>query len=452
MSSYLRAHKWMGMTAAATAALVATMLPGSMEAASAKPPAKPGRVTGLQLSANLDTNTYTVHANWIAAAKATAYQVTMTNHLTGSVLDRGKVAATSFDGTAPHALVGKRVDVSVVPFNGTRRARGTTGSLSLPDQAAPTASYTVTPQDSLDGEVTIEVNAISDDLSDVAHITQLVNWGDGTPAESHLGTGTTPFTHSYGAVKNLYHPTVTVSDEEGNERTFDLTSVVGDITAPSGTFSRVAPSTVWARWTRVRITKTSLIDDLSDPSNIAKSVDWGDGKVQNWGPSLTLAHRYAVAGPYSPMVTITDEAGNQTGPLPTSTSPVTVTADSVAPRLHLTLPTAHRNWVSNWTRLKGHVTDSATGVRNVQARAIEKRGTRWYAFKPGRQVWVRAGKTRTSAWQLARPAVVKPTATHTWSVRLYHLRQGLLVYKVSAVDHVGNRTHWKWHHKELTHR
>jgi hypothetical protein len=84
---------------------------------------------------------------------------------------------------------------------------------------------------------------------------------------------------------------------------------------------------------------------------------------------------------------------------------------------------------------------TGTGVKVVQVRAIEKRGTVWYAYLPGRKIWVRAGSTAAAAWTRAGIQRVLPGTTGwAWTGRIARLRTGVLVLRVVAVDKVGNRS------------
>ncbi len=451
LSRQLRARSGLGIAVSVTAALLATMLPVSMITATAKPPAKPGLVSGLALTAAKSGSAYQVHATWNAATNATGYRVTMSD-LAGSTLDQATVTSTSYTGdtTLP---VSSQVNVEVVPFNGTRRGRATTRSIVLPDLTAPSASYTVTPQNSSDGNVTIELTSLSDDLSSAAAIDQEINWDDGTSATTGDGTQTS-FAHGYGSTKAIYHPVVTVTDAAGNSAMHELTVVVDDTTAPTGQFSvsPVAPTTAWANWTKVTLTVTSVDDDLSSAGDVGKLVDWGDGSTETLGDASTLWHRYTTPGSYSPEVTLTDEAGNAGSATSSSGAAVQVAVDSVAPGLRLVKPKVRKASVRSWTTLKGRSRDAGTGVRKVRVKAIEKRGGIWYAYAPGRQTWVRGGAKASAAWSKAKLARVSTTPTHTWAVKLHRLRQGTLIYAVSSVDNVNNATTWKRHKQVLTRR
>ena len=119
---------------------------------------------------------------------------------------------------------------------------------------------------------------------------------------------------------------------------------------------------------------------------------------------------------------------------------VTVTTDTVKPVVRLTLPRRRLAYVATWKTLKGMATDTAgTGVVRVEVRAVQKRGTAWYAFKPTTRTWV---KTASKARAFAKAGVRKvvPTATGSWAAALPRLRKGTLVYKVVAVDLAANRS------------
>jgi 5'-nucleotidase len=447
MTRQHRQRRVAGLAIAVVAGLLTMLLPASMGAANAKPPPKPGTISDLTLSAAMPATSYRVTATWTAAPKATGYRVTLSN-ATGT-LDQATVSTTAFTGTAPAELVGTSVRVQVTPLNESRRGRATAKSLVLPDLTAPEATYTLAPQNSLDGNVTITqvAESLKDNVSAADAVTQSVDWGDGSAASTDNGT-VTSFAHTYPSAKQVYYPVVTVTDAAGNSRQFSLTAVVGDYDAPTGEFS-AAPGKAWAKWTQVTLTQDSLADDLSLVANISRSVDWGDGVTQSWLAGTTLRHRYKVAGEFTPQVTITDEAGNAAT---LSTTRIVVTVDSIAPGLRLTLPKLGKTSVRKWTTLKGRSRDFQTGVRKVRIKAVEKRGEVWYAYKPLRKVWVRAGATKAKAFSKAPMARVSTTDTHNWSLQLRKLTKGTLVYKVSSVDQVNNVTKWKVHRQVLSRR
>ncbi len=426
-----------------TAVTALALVAGVSDSAQAKPPVKPGNVTGLSItSMTQEDATYTVEAGWNTATNATSYLVTLTN-ITGTVLDQERVTDPSFVGTTTQAA-GAKVTVSVTPFNVKRRGRTTATSAFLPDFTAPVATYTVSPDSSPDGNVTVTQTSVSDNLSTPAQLTQSIDWGDGSPNSTGPGTQTT-FPHAYPTTPAVHHPVVTLTDGAGNDVTYTLAAAVNDLSAPTGTFA-VSPATGYARWTTVTVTQQAIGDNLSAEADIARSVDWGDGPAEPWTTGTTLTHTYDAAGTYDPTVTLTDEANNASAPL--ATSAVTVTADTVKPVVRLRLPTTNKQSVSKWTTLRGRATDAQTGVRNVRVKVVEKRHGTWYAYRADTGRWATAASQR-GAWKKATLSTVTPNGRR-WSVPVKRLRVGLLVYRAAARDNVGNSSAWRTHQQLLT--
>jgi hypothetical protein len=435
MSHNHRRASGIGLTAAISLGLIITALPSAMSSAAARPPVKPGTPTGLTVSATKPGAAYRVASDWSAAANATRYHVAVSIP-GGALLDDGWVTATNYTSLTTKPA-GTTIKVSVTAYNGRRHGKAAWKSIVLPDLTAPVASYTLTPTDSSDGNVTIEMTGLSDDVSSDAAVTQHIDWGDGNVTDVDGTVASIP--HGYGAAKAVYYPLVTLTDEAGNSSSYPLTAVVADVTAPTGTFS-VSPSTAWARWTRVTVTQTALSDDLSAADKIARVVDWGDGSTDAWTSGNALTHVYATGGVRTPTVTIADEAGNTAL---VDTSAVNVAVDSKAPRARLFAPAHKRHAVRSWTTLRGRAKDAGTGVRSVRIRAIEKRGSHWYAYRPGTKTWVLAGKRAGQAWHKARTARVKTDAGHLWRLRLRGLARGTLVVRYSSIDNVGNANAWR---------
>jgi hypothetical protein len=427
------------VTAVAALALVV----GMTSPAQAKPPAKPGNVSGLSItSMTLDDTTYSVQADWNASANTTSYLVKLTN-TSGTTLDQERVTTTSFLGTTTQSA-GSKVTVSVTPFNDRRRGRTASTSGFLPDATDPVATYTVTPENSGDGNVTVTQTSLTDNVSTAAQMTQSIDWGDGSPTSSGPGTQTT-FNHAYPATPAVHHPVVTVTDNAGNDSTYTLALAVQDMAAPTGTFA-VSPATGWAGWTIVTVSQQTISDNLSAEADITRTVDWGDGPAEPWTSGSSLTHVYDASAVYAPSVTLTDEAGNATTPI--ATSDVTITTDTVAPRLRFRLPTANAKSVSKWTTLRGSARDPQTGVRNVRVKVIEKRHGTWYAYRAASGRWISAAG-QGPAWHKATLSTVTPTGRR-WSVPVKRLKVGLLVYRAAARDNVGNSSAWRSHQQLLT--
>ena len=101
--------------------------------------------------------------------------------------------------------------------------------------------------------------------------------------------------------------------------------------------------------------------------------------------------------------------------------------------MRLLLPKAKHS-VKAWRTLRGKATDTAgTGVKFVQLRAVEKRGTSWYAYKTTTKTWVRA-TTKAKAFAKSGTLTMHTSATHLWAGKLVGLRKGTLVYRVKATD------------------
>jgi hypothetical protein len=330
--------------------------------------------------------------------------------------------------------------LSVKAVIGHHRGRTSTMSVTLADVTKPDGSFS-SAWDNDTGVATISQDSLTDDSS-VAQVTRTVDWNDGTSVQPWT-TGTT-LNHTYPLTAMRYVPTVTLEDAAHNIRVVDASAVViNDLTAPTGSFS-VAPATGWANLTKVTVSQSALHDNWSPADKITRSVDWGDGATtSNWSATGIIRHVYTTGGTFSPVVTITDEASNAAQ---VATSDVTVNVDAVAPVLKLLLPKTHLHSVKAWRTLKGKATDTAgTGVKNVSLRAVEKRGTTWFGYRPATRTWVKAA-TKAGALKRSRAFTLTTGAHHRWSAHLTGLRKGTLVYKVSAVDRVHNAS------KKLSHR
>lgn len=127
------------------------------------------------------------------------------------------------------------------------------------------------------------------------------NFGDGNTA-----SGATP-THSY-AVDGVYTVTLTVTDSKG---------LSGDPATTTATVGNIAP-TVNAGSDLSALTGGTLMwnASFSDPGADAPwsyTFDWGDGATSTGSASvpgsISATHVYAVAGPYTARVTVTDKDG-----------------------------------------------------------------------------------------------------------------------------------------------
>ena len=425
-----------------TVAVTSTLLVVTALPSVAAPPGKPGKVSGLAAVVTKPTASYTVASTWTAASNATSYKVRLVDAV-GTDLDSDTVATPSWSAHAARP-VGSVVRVQVTPYRGTRKGSTATISRTLPDLTAPAGTFAVS---WTTATATVTQTALSDDVSAAGSIVRSIDWGEGAGFQSWAGGITTQ--HTYPATDGLYRPKVKLVDQAGNTDIQTLHAVViGDDEAPTGTFT-AGPAAAWSSLTSVQLTQTSLYDDFSKPADVTRLVNWGDGSpIAAWTSLLEVpTHVYATAGSYTPLVTLTDEAGN-TAPVAATT--VAVTTDTARPVVSLSLPKRRVAVVGTWKTLKGRATDTAgTGVAGVEVRAVQKRGSAWYAFKPATRTWVKT-TTRSRAFARAGIRKVVPTATGTWGSALPRLRKGTLAYKVVAIDSAGNRSAAASHVQRLT--
>lgn len=310
-----------------TIAVTSTLLVVSVLPSVAAPPLKPGKVTGLAAVVTKPAATYTVASTWNAASNATSYKVKLVDAL-GTSLDSETVTTPSWSAHAARPA-GTVVRVQVTPYRGTRKGTTATASKTLPDLTAPTGTFSVS---WTTVTATVTQTALSDDVSATTSVLRSIDWGEGAGFESWASGDTTQ--HAYPAVDGLYRPRVRLVDQAGNTDTQTLHAVViGDDTAPSGAFT-AGPVAAWSSLTSVQLTQTSLDDDFSNPADVLRLVDWGDGSpIAAWSTLVDVpTHVYATAGSFTPLVSLTDEAGNTAQ---VAATPVAVTTDTVRPVVRL---------------------------------------------------------------------------------------------------------------------
>ena len=421
----------------AAAALVVT---GVGATAAVAAPVKPGRPTVSASASEPSIGTYDVAVSWTAVTGATSYRATITR--SGTTLSSTILTTTSWDQKVT-ATPGQTLAVSVKALIGHKSGKAGTRSIPLADEIAPRGSYTSTFVTDT-GAATITQDSLTDD-SPVSQVTRTVDWGDDSGVQA-WPIGTT-IDHSYDLVEARYVPTVTLTDSAGHTTIEHSTGVVvKDHQAPTGSFA-VGQSTAWAGYSQVTVAQSALADNWSPAAAIARSVDWGDGTTSAWTSGSTVTHVYATAGSFTPAVTITDEAHNQAT---VQTSSVVVTADTVGPRVRLTLPRA-RHSVKAWKTLRGKATDAGTGVKTVSLKAVEKRHGHWYGYNAVTHTWLEA-TTKAKAFGRSKALNRTTDGLHRWTAKLVGLGKGTLVYKVWAIDQVKNRSATVTHQATLTTR
>jgi hypothetical protein len=419
------------------AALALTAVPA--EAAPSGKKLKP--VQGL--SVTVDKPAYTIVADWDDRTGATAYRTTITSSLSGLQVTR---ESTLSEVTIRRSDLrsGEEVTVKVVAMKETRprTSQPAFASASVPDLVAPTGEYRVQVTENT-GDAKVLRASVTDDVTSPEAITQTISWGDGT---SNTFTGA-EFSHTYPEGPGVYYPTMTLVDGAGNAATFDLDpAVVRDTAVPTGEFALAAPSDVWATWTPVTLTEVMVDDDASDPANVTRSVDWGDGTVEPF-TGTDMQHVYATAGTYNPVVTLTDEAGKHASAT-LDEAQVRVQADTTAPRATIKKPRRAKS-VKAWRVLRGKVLDEGTGAKSAAVKVVEKRGNRWYAYRAATKRWI---KVRTKRTALRRATGVATVVDGSWRLPVRGLRKGALVVKVKGKDNVGNTSRAAVRTQRLTRR
>lgn len=345
--------------------------------------------------------------------------------------------------THPYGAVGT-YNVTVTLKDPSGNTATVTRSVVVVDHA-PTGTFAVSWVNST-GDAQV-VATVKDDIDPASAVTGTIDWDGAGPLGTESFTGSGTLTHSYAKAAARYVPVVVLTDGHGNESAPMETPaiVINDTVAPTGTFA-LDRATAWAKYTPVTLTQKALSDNWTPGTNITRSVNWGDGTIEPWAAGTSLSHVYQTAKAYTPIVTLKDEAGNTST---VAAGTVAVATDATAPVVKFRYPKKPRNVVKKWRTLHGTVTDAGVGAKQVQLKAIEKRGRAWYAYKPTTHRWVKAGTMRR-AWTRAGAALITPSATGTWGERVVGLRKGTLTYRARAVDNLGNTSGWLVHGQKLT--
>jgi hypothetical protein len=414
--------------------------------ATAKPPARPGSVTGVALAVTKPGAQYVLSTTWTAASLATSYSVHAAG-AGGATLAQGTVTSTSWQA-AVTASAGTLVTVTVTPLNGTRRGGAGQAATQLPDLTAPTGTFTSSAEDVT---ATVTQTALGDDVSAAPAIVRTVDWGDGTAPDS-WATGTT-LRHTYDVAPTeeaRFVPAVTLVDEAGNTRRVAVNAVVvHDTTPPSGAVE-LDRGAAWAGYTAVTLVERTPISDRWTPRElIARTVSWGDGSTNAWPAGTVARHVYGSAGRFVPTVLAVDEAGNEARIQ--AAAPVEVAPDSVRPGVRVLAPRRSRS-VRAWKVVNLAAVDAQTGVRSVRVRAVEQRAGTFYAYRATTRRWVKVGPSRRPALARAGWVDAAPSDGGRWRVSLPRLTDGALVLQAYATDGVGNSSGVVTRRQRLTRR
>ncbi|MFC4065734.1 ExeM/NucH family extracellular endonuclease [Actinoplanes subglobosus] len=300
--------------------------------------------------------------------------------------------------------------------------RATPGVL---DSTAPTGTYALNTAAIWTGQkVTLTETALDDDVSDNAKVTRVVNWGDGSAAET-LAAGSTTATHTYAAAGS-YQVTVTLTDEAGNSgaATFTGTSTVA-VTKPTGSFSLNTKSI----WVSQSVTLTA--GGVAGATEY--SISWGDGTTTKTSANNTkVSHAYTKAGKF----TVTVVPANVAGPGQTFPAGVVeVVKDVYKPTVKLSTPW-YKEWRSSWKSVGGTVSDKGLGVAAVKVKLIQQRsGGKWYYYSAGK--WTKASSKQVASSKAA-VLVVTPDAKGNWRTAISGVDRGTLQITYWAGDKAGN--------------
>ncbi len=198
--------------------------------------------------------------------------------------------------------------ITVQSWDAKGLVQKSTVSVTLPNQP-PTASLSVTPQNSTVGSTVTASTAGSED-ADGSIASSTINWGDGTtsagPSATHVFATagsfavTTTVTDNLGATANA-SAAVTASPK-ANVPPFAALTL--------NTTTIVAPGT---------LTASTLSSTDADGSIASSVINWGDGTTSA-GP--TASHTYNTAGSYTVSTTVNDNQGAKS----TTSATVTVVA------------------------------------------------------------------------------------------------------------------------------
>ncbi|BCJ44171.1 multifunctional nuclease/2',3'-cyclic-nucleotide 2'-phosphodiesterase/5'-nucleotidase/3'-nucleotidase [Actinoplanes ianthinogenes] len=294
------------------------------------------------------------------------------------------------------------------------------------DTTAPAGTYAVNAAAIWPGQtVTLTQSALSDDVTAAGKIKQVVNWGDGSAAET-LEAGATTATHKYAAAGS-YPITVTLTDEAGNAATVSGGTVAA--AAQTGKYT-LDKCLVWSGETvTVRPTGVTGADSFQ--------VNWGDGTVGG------LTHVYTKGGSFTVTATPVNAAGAGTA---VKVGPVLVVKDVLAPIVGLSLP-RDADKAASWTQLNGTVVDLGAGVGTVSVKLIEERSGKWYYYAAG--TWTVASSEKdATAKAAAVDALLDPF--FGWHATVSGVDKGTLKVSYWATDKAGNQSYVATHTQRIT--
>ena len=178
---------------------------------------------------------------------------------------------------------------------------------------APGVTISVTP--ALDeGQPAVLAGTITDPGALDSHVVT-INWGDGTTSSQALGAGVLGFaaTHTYaddnpsGTASDVFSVSVVVTDKDGGTGAASANLTVNNIAPSLGAV--VGPHGPLPVGTSV--TLSAPVSDLGSLDILQCRFSWDDGTPDTVAaPSsgtCSATHLYAVAGVYSPVITVSDD-------------------------------------------------------------------------------------------------------------------------------------------------
>lgn len=427
------------------------LLLSASPAAHAGKPVKPSAPINVAIgTVTMSGGSYIIPVTWQAGANTVSFTGTVTAG--GVTLAAANLTTTSWSPSVT-AKAGTLVTATITAVNGKQKA-SSSASKVLPDVTAPVGAYDASWGAISSGKVTATITQVSltDDVTAAAGVQVVVDYGDGKTFSTNGSQ--TSVTHDYSipdAQPHRFQPQIKLTDAAGNASYAAVNAiVVNDTTAPEGT-ATLARSSGWADWTPVSLTTTAT-DNVSPVDKVKRTITWGDGATSTAYGNGAVSHVYAAAGTYQPSVVFEDEARNPVNPNRSASyqaGTVTIQKDLRKPVASLTLPRKKLTSIRTWKTLKGSATDAETAVRSVRVKVVQKRGAAYYAYVPAKHAWVKAGR---KARALARAGYLRVTTTSAWSVAVPKLTTGVLLYRVEAVDVMGNVSAVVQHRQRLTKR
>ncbi len=227
-------------------------------------------------------------------------------------------AGSGSSPTHSYAHYGTYAVTLTVTDSGNARQSTTSHTVTVTDEA-PSAAFSVSPSSPTAGSPALFIGTASND-PDGSVTGYSWSFGDGTG-----GTGAMP-AHTYAA-SGFYTVNLTVTDSDGQTASVQHGIFVASPPAPIAAFS-FSPATPDTN-TTVSFNGSSS----SQPGGSISSYRWsfGDGAI---GSGATVTHKYAAAGTYTVMLTVTGTSGRTAS----ASQRITVSPGGHGPRGACTVP------------------------------------------------------------------------------------------------------------------